>query len=338
MAEGERATGTPNTIYDLSSVLFHALEGGASYDTYIQDAEREGDRELADFFRQVRDEDSNRADRARQLLAERTPTAAGGPEGAATSTAEGVAAGVSSRTEPSSPPPGVAQDLPPTRAGEATMTEGSSPRTEPISAPPREGDVPPRRTEEVTSPRPSGDLPGTEPTTEEPPSRVVERESATIGASEEDLAPPGGVPPGGASTREVPLGAEEAPPPRPEPSADFPGTEPIREDVSTARTGEVPPPPEEIPPERAGEIPTAEEVPPPRTEEVPTTEEVPSGTPPQAPPGDVQRETSPEPQAGEAPRGREERAKQEDKGLIDKALEKITGEEEPRRERPDRRT
>ena len=32
---GERATGTPDTIYDLSSVLFHALEGGASYDTYI---------------------------------------------------------------------------------------------------------------------------------------------------------------------------------------------------------------------------------------------------------------------------------------------------------------
>src|SRR5215216_6287351 len=25
---GERATGTPNTIYDLSSVLFHALEAG----------------------------------------------------------------------------------------------------------------------------------------------------------------------------------------------------------------------------------------------------------------------------------------------------------------------
>ncbi len=75
MAEGERATGTPNTIYDLSSVLFHALEGGASYDTYIEDAQREGDQELAEFFRQVRDEDSNRADRAQQLLAERTTTA-----------------------------------------------------------------------------------------------------------------------------------------------------------------------------------------------------------------------------------------------------------------------
>ncbi len=81
MAEGERSTGTPNKIYDLSSVLFHALEGGASYDTYIEDAEREGDQELARFFRQVRDEDSNRADRAQQLLAERSLTAARNPEG-----------------------------------------------------------------------------------------------------------------------------------------------------------------------------------------------------------------------------------------------------------------
>src|SRR5918997_1459788 len=95
---GERATGTPNTIYDLSSVLFHALEGGASYDTYIEDAEREGDQELAEFFRRVRDEDSMRADEARRLLAERTPTAGmesatsptmGEAEGAATSMAGG---------------------------------------------------------------------------------------------------------------------------------------------------------------------------------------------------------------------------------------------------------
>ena len=72
MAEGQRATGTSNPIYNLSSVLFHALEGGASYDTYVEDAEREGDRELVEFFEQVRDEDSRRADRALQLLAERT--------------------------------------------------------------------------------------------------------------------------------------------------------------------------------------------------------------------------------------------------------------------------
>jgi len=66
-AEGERATGAPNTIYGLSSVLSHALEGGASYDTYIEDAEREGNQGLGRVFRQVRDEDSNRADRAQQL-------------------------------------------------------------------------------------------------------------------------------------------------------------------------------------------------------------------------------------------------------------------------------
>jgi hypothetical protein len=81
-ARGERATGTPNTIYDLASVLFHALEGGASYDTYIQDAEEAGDEELVAFFIQVRDEDSMRADEAQRLLAERTlagtATGAGG--------------------------------------------------------------------------------------------------------------------------------------------------------------------------------------------------------------------------------------------------------------------
>ncbi len=80
---GERATGTPNTIYDLSSVLFHALEGGASYDTYIQDAEEAGDEELVAFFIQVRDEDSMRADEAQRMLAERTPIAgrtAGAPD------------------------------------------------------------------------------------------------------------------------------------------------------------------------------------------------------------------------------------------------------------------
>jgi len=280
---GERATGTPNTIYDLSSVLFHALEGGASYDTYIEDAEREGDEELAEFFRRVRDEDSMRADEAQRLLAERTPTAAegttsptmGGAEGATAPMAEGAAAGASSRTEPSSTPPGTTEELPPTRAGEAPPPEGGiSPSTEPSSA--REG------MEET--PRASG-------VEEEPLSRT-----------------------------------KETPPLGPETPGDLPGTEPIREeDLSTTRAEEVPPPPEEVPPERTGEIPTAEEAPPPRTEEVPRAEEIPSGTPPQAPPGDVQRETSPSDRGGT-----EER---EEKGLLDRAMDALRGrEEEPRRE------
>src|SRR5918997_957122 len=92
---GERATGTPNTIYNLSSVLFLALLGGASYDTYIEDAERDGDEELTEFFRRVREEDRDRAAEAQMLLAERTPPAAG-TEGTAPRVAatEGLAAGV----------------------------------------------------------------------------------------------------------------------------------------------------------------------------------------------------------------------------------------------------
>ncbi|MDQ3891506.1 MAG: hypothetical protein M3274_01210, partial [Actinomycetota bacterium] len=269
---GERATGTANTIYDLSSVLFHALEGGASYDTYIDDAEREGDEELAEFFRRVRDEDHKRADEAQRLLAERTPTtstegttapAMGEAEGAATSMARGAAAGVSTRTEPSSTPPGTAGELPPTRAGGTSPSgEGISPRPESSFA--REG------------------MP-----------RASSIEEGTLSRNE-------GTPP-------LESGRSD----------DLPGTEPIRqEDASTARAGEVPPPPEEVPPERTGEIPTAEEVPPPRTEELPRAEEVLSRTPAQAPPGDVQREPSP----GPAPSDRGRSEEREERGLLDRAV------------------
>ena len=134
---GERATGTPNTIYDLSSVLFHALEGGASYDTYIEDAEREGDQELADFFRMVRDEDSARAVEAQTLLAERTPTA----EGTGAMTASGGAG-----TESLGVPPMPEEEGPLGSEGRASLG-----RKDPL---PREergslgrGDPPPRRRE-----------------------------------------------------------------------------------------------------------------------------------------------------------------------------------------------
>ena len=268
---GERATGTPNTIYDLSSVLFHALEGGASYDTYIEDAEREGDEELTEFFRRVRDEDSMRADEAQRLLAERTSTASmegstsptmGGTEGAATSMAGGAAVGASSRTEPPGVPPDTTEELPPTRA-EAPPGGRISPRTEPEPSFARES-------------------------MEEAPARESRVE-------EEPLSRPEGTPPLEPGT-----------------SGDLPGTEPRREeDASTART-----------------------------EEVPRAEEVPSGTPPQAPPGDVQSETSPEPpsrteDASPPDRGREER---EERGLLDRAMDALRGrDEEPRREESERR-
>jgi hypothetical protein len=128
--EGERATGTPNTIYDLSSVLFHALEGGASYDTYIEDAEREGDQELADFFRQVRDEDSNRADRAQQLLAERTTTAERAGDmtsGAVSGTGvAGVALGAEEVPPRTGDAPFGTEDVPPPAMGEMPPVAGQT--------------------------------------------------------------------------------------------------------------------------------------------------------------------------------------------------------------------
>src|SRR5215212_3403830 len=207
MAEDERATGTPNTIYDLSSVLFHALKGGALYERYIRDAEEAGDQELADFFRRVRDEDGMRADEAQLLLAERTPTAARRSEGASTPTAEG-AAGASSRTEPAS------------------------------SASPREGDAPPRRTEGAPPrPGPSADLPGTEPIAEGAPLGDVRRETAVTWAPE-DLASRGDeVSPDVPRTVDASPRGEEVPPSRTEAIS----TSPVPRGGPPRRTEEVPP-------------------------------------------------------------------------------------------------
>ena len=322
---GERATGTPNTIYDLSSVLFHALQGGASYDTYIEDAELEGDEELTEFFRRVREEDRDRASEARMLLAERTPNDA--------------------RAESTAPSVPVTEDLPPTVA----TTEGSEPNVSPGTEPP-------------------GGLPDIEPRAGRAYSGDPRREYAVTEMPDEDLnltppedavppdaqGPPGGAPSrteAGESPRTEPISAppgegdvpprraEEAASPRPEPSDEFPGTEPVREDVAKESRGEVLLP-EEIPPERAGEIPTAEEVPPPRTQNVPGAEQVPSGTPPQAPPGDVQGEqpssrTEEATQAGQDA-SRQNEGDQEDKGLLDEIKDAILGEEERGREDTDR--
>lgn len=197
---GERATGTPNTIYDLSSVLFHALEGGASYDTYIEDAEQEGDRELADFFRRVRDEDSMRADEAQRLLAERTPTAAR-TEGNAMPTAEG-AGGVSPRTEPTGVAPGTepGTEEPIARAEEAPaprtagMEEGASPRMEerPLGAEERplgtEGTMPPRPEEAPPEGAPPPRTEGVSPRAEEAP-LPEEEERARQAERGEDKGP-----------------------------------------------------------------------------------------------------------------------------------------------------
>jgi hypothetical protein len=76
MSNEERATNTSNPYYDTVSVLYHALEGARTCAIYVQDANRSGDQELAQFFSQVQQEEVARADKAKQLLASRTAAAA----------------------------------------------------------------------------------------------------------------------------------------------------------------------------------------------------------------------------------------------------------------------
>jgi hypothetical protein len=68
---GQQITGISDTVYNLGSVFYHAAEGGQVYSKYIDDAEKDGDQELVEFFREVRDQDAQRAQKAKSLLSRR---------------------------------------------------------------------------------------------------------------------------------------------------------------------------------------------------------------------------------------------------------------------------
>ncbi|HEY6556179.1 MAG TPA: hypothetical protein VI072_02860 [Polyangiaceae bacterium] len=68
---GEAETGESDENYNLISVLYHALQGAQTYSGYIRDARAAGDDELVEFFSEVREEEQDRAERAKELLAAR---------------------------------------------------------------------------------------------------------------------------------------------------------------------------------------------------------------------------------------------------------------------------
>ncbi len=68
MAQSQGSTGTQDTHYNIISVLYHALQAAETIDQYIQDAEQSGNQDIAQFFRDVKEENKRRADRAKQLL------------------------------------------------------------------------------------------------------------------------------------------------------------------------------------------------------------------------------------------------------------------------------
>ncbi|KYF68645.1 hypothetical protein BE11_40195 [Sorangium cellulosum] len=61
----------PDKDYNLVSVLYHALQGAETYSQYVQDAQKQGDQELATFFSEVRQEELRLAERAKHLLGQR---------------------------------------------------------------------------------------------------------------------------------------------------------------------------------------------------------------------------------------------------------------------------
>jgi rubrerythrin len=67
----EQKTDTPNPVYDIVSVMYHALQGAETYDSYITDAQQRGDAELAAFFREVQEQNREVAHRAKTLLHDR---------------------------------------------------------------------------------------------------------------------------------------------------------------------------------------------------------------------------------------------------------------------------
>jgi hypothetical protein len=59
-----------NTLFDLVSVLYHALEEAQTCAGYIQDAEQDGNANLAQFFQETQQQATTRAERARQILSQ----------------------------------------------------------------------------------------------------------------------------------------------------------------------------------------------------------------------------------------------------------------------------
>jgi rubrerythrin len=77
MATGE--TGFSDVFYDLVSLQYHALKAGQHYDQYVRDARNGGFDDIASFFEQVMKEDSERAAKCHQYLAQLSGTQDAGP-------------------------------------------------------------------------------------------------------------------------------------------------------------------------------------------------------------------------------------------------------------------
>jgi rubrerythrin len=66
MATGE--TGFSDVVFDLVSVQYHSLKAGHDYGQYVRDARNAGYDDVAEFFEQVMQQDSERAARCHEFM------------------------------------------------------------------------------------------------------------------------------------------------------------------------------------------------------------------------------------------------------------------------------
>jgi rubrerythrin len=91
MTEASRQPKDKN--YNLISALYQASDNVETFKTYAQDAQNEGDQELADFFEMVIENNLKASQQAKEMLVARLPheeAASAGPVSGATDTVGGV--------------------------------------------------------------------------------------------------------------------------------------------------------------------------------------------------------------------------------------------------------
>ena len=69
--EAGQVTGTKDKDYNLIWFTEQCLSNALRLETYIKDAEREGDSDLADFFRRAQEASKRGAEQGKQQLAKR---------------------------------------------------------------------------------------------------------------------------------------------------------------------------------------------------------------------------------------------------------------------------
>jgi hypothetical protein len=70
-SETGQVTGTKDKDYNIIWFAEACLSNALRLESYVQDAEREGDRELAEFFRRAQGESQKGADQAKEILRKR---------------------------------------------------------------------------------------------------------------------------------------------------------------------------------------------------------------------------------------------------------------------------